>query len=237
MKSILLAFVLLFVISNVSAQISPFLKSGIGYPYVNYDDVSIPPAYRTLTSFPTISVEKPIPIEIRQKNRMTINPGIAYYYFKEHEVVGNTAKGKDFAFSHQTFNTYVKVMHQKKLPGVSEAYFYTGPIGGFHLITKTKGTKAIYGLNEELPIVLVNVDENGKSFFEMFYYGLVAGFQPNVRKYNMVKVSFEVAWLPDFISLVNPIPLEDIKPGSSVPLTYTDVGIFQFSVFLGFRKR
>lgn len=168
---------------------------------------------------------------------MTINPGIAYYYFKEREVVGDITKGKDFAFSHQTFNSYVKVMYQQKLSRVSEAFLYAGPVGGIHLITKTKGTKAIYGLSQELPEVLVDVNENGKGFFEMFYYGLVLGFQPNARRYNMVKVSFEVAWLPDYISLVNPIPLEDLIEGISVPLTYTDVGIIQFSVFLGFRKK
>jgi len=242
MKSILLAFVFLFAISNVSAQISPFLKSGIGYPYINYDDISVSPDYRTLTSYPTISAEMPIPIEIRLKNRMTINPGITYYYFKEHEfkeheAVGDLTKSKDFAFSHQTFNSYVKVMYQQKLSRVSEAFVYVGPIGGIHLITKTKGTKAIYGLSQELPEFSLDVNENGKGFFGSFYYGLVAGFQPNARRYNMVKVSFEIAWLPDYISLVIPIPLEDLIEGISVPLTYTDVGINQFSVFLGIRKK
>jgi hypothetical protein len=179
----------------------------------------------------------PIPIEIRLKNRMTINPGVAYYYFKEHEIAGDITKGKDFAFSHWTMNSYVKIMYQQKLSRASEAFAYIGPIGGFHLITKTKGTKVIYGLSTELPEVVVDVNENGKGFFESFYYGLVAGFQPHARKYNAVKVSFEVSWLPDFISLVNPIPLEDLTPDISVPLTYTDVGMIQFSVFVGFRKK
>ena len=237
MKSILLAFVVLCACSVVSAQISPLLKTAIGYPYILYDDVSVPPDFRTLTSYPTVSAEMPIPIEIRLKNRMTINPGMAYYFFNEREIAGDITKGKDFSFSHQTLNGYVKVMYQQKLSRGREAFVYAGPIGGFHLITKTKGSKIIYGLSQELPEVVVDVNENGKGFFDMFYYGLVAGFQPHARRYNKVKVSFEVAWLPDFISLVNPIPLEDLTPDISVPLTYTDVGMIQFSVFLGFRKR
>ena len=168
---------------------------------------------------------------------MTINPGVAYYYFKEHEMVGDITRGKDFSFSHQTFNGYVKVMYQQKLSRVSEAFVYAGPIGGIHVVTKTKGNKAIYGLSQELPEVLIDVNENGKGFFDVFYYGLVAGFQPHARKFNMLKVSFEAAWMPGFISLVNPIPLEDLIAGTKVPLTYTDVGMIQFSAFIGFRKR
>lgn len=237
MKTTLITILFLMLISCISAQISPAIKTGIGYPYITYDDLSISPDFHTLTSFPTLSAEKPIPIEIRLKNRLTINPGVAYYYFKEHEVAGDKTKGKDFNFSHQTLNGYVKVMYQQKLSRSSEGFIYAGPVGGIHLVTKTKGTKITYGLNQELPEVAVGVNENGKSFFEMFYYGLVAGVQPNARKYNAVKVSFEVSWLPGFISLIDPIPLEEITEDTSVPHTYTDAGLIQFSVLIGFRKR
>ncbi len=237
MKIALIILSLLLLGYTVSAQISPAIKTGIGYPYINYNDQSISPDFHTLTSFPTLSVEKPIPIDIRLKNRLTINPGIAYYYFKEHEVDGDKTKGKDFDLSHQTLNGYVKVMYQQKLSRSSEGFVYAGPVGGFHLATKTKGTKTTYGLNAEIPEFTVGINENGKSFFEMFYYGLVAGIQPNARKYNAVKVSFEVSWLPGFISLIDPIPLEEITEDTSVPHTYTDAGLIQFSVFVGFRKR
>lgn len=237
MKTAFITATFLMLISGISAQISPAIKASIGYPYVMYNDQSISPDYHALTSFPTLAVEKPIPIEIRLKNRLTINPGIAYYYFKEHEVDGDKIKGKDFDFSHQTLNGYAKVMYQQKLSRSSEGFVYAGPIGGFHLVTKTKGTKTTYGLNAEIPEFTVDMNENGKSFFEMFYYGLVAGVQPNARKYNAVKVSFEVSWLPGFISLIDPIPLDEMTEDTSVPHTYTDVGLIQFSVLIGFRKR
>ena len=237
MKALLSALLIFALTAEINAQISPALKTGIGYPYILYADKHVSPDFHTLASYPTVFIEKPIPIEIRLKNRLTINPGIAYYFFSEHEVMGDKTKGKDFDLSHHTINGFVKVMYQQKLGYNSEGFLYAGPIGGFHLITKTNGSKTTYGLNVEIPEFTVDVNENGKRFFDMFYYGFVAGIQPNARRYNALKVSFEVSWLPGFISLVDPIPLEEIQENTSVPLTYTDVGLIQFSVLIGFRKR
>ena len=43
----------------------------------------------SITGMPTLSVEKPYPIEHKRENKYSINPGIAYYYFKEHQKWGN----------------------------------------------------------------------------------------------------------------------------------------------------
>lgn len=236
MKPIFL-FLLMFFAFNGFSQISPFLKTGIGYPYILFNDENIAPDFHTLKSFPMLAVEKPIPVEIRLKKRLSINPGIAYYFYKEHELKGDKTEGRDFKLNQHTINGYVKLLYQAKFAFPSEGFVYAGGIGGMHLITKTTGTKTVYGLTSEIPELTVEVNENGKPFFDMFYYGLVAGFQPNARKYNAVKVSFEVSWLPGFISYTDPIPLEEITDDTTVPYNYSDVGQIQFSVFLGFRKR
>jgi hypothetical protein len=225
MKSVF-TFIALLAFSVTSfGQISPALKAGVGYPYILDEDESISPDVHTLTGYPTLSVEKPFPIEIRLKKRMSINPGLAYYYFKEKEIKGDQTKGKDFRLNHQTINGYVKVLYQAKMPGKTEAYVWAGGIGGMHFITKTKGTKTTYGLNAEMPLVEVDVNENGKYFFEMFYYGGVVGFQPNARKYNFIKPSFEITYFPGFLS----------KPNETIPITYNDINTIQFTMFLGFR--
>jgi len=224
MKPVIILFTLILLSLTSLAQISAALKAGIGYPYNIDKDESISPDFHTVSSLPTLMVEKPFPIKIRLKNRLSINPGFAYYFFQEHELKGDTEKGKNFKFNHQSINSYVKVLYQKKLPNPSEGFFYLGPIGGFHLFTKTIGTKITYGLNLETPIVEVAVNENGKEFFDMFYYGGLIGFQPNARKYNMIKLSFELAYLPSFVTK----EVEGVKK---------DVDFVQFSVLLGFRKR
>lgn len=225
MKTVFIFITLLvFAISSFS-QISPAIKSGIGYSYVLDEDESVSPDIHSITGYPTLSVEKPFPIEIRLKKRLSINPGLAYYFFKEKEIKGDKNEGKDFRFNHQTINGYVKVLYQAKMPGKTEAFVWVGGIGGMHFITKTKGTKTTYGLNQEMPEVVVDVNENGKDFFEMFYYGAVAGFQPNAKKTNFIKPSFEIAFYPGFIS----------KSIVAEQETFNDINTFQFSVFLGFR--
>jgi hypothetical protein len=234
MKTIFILISLLVFAITSYGQISPALKAGIGYSYVLDEDKSISPDYHTINGYPTFSVEKPFPVEIRLKKRLSINPGLAYHYFKEEKVNGDKDEGQDFSLSHQTINGYVKLLYQAKLAGKTEAFVWAGGIGGMHFISKTKGTKITYGLNQETPVVEVDVNENGKDFFEMFYYGVVAGFQPNARKYNFIKPSFEIAYYPGFVS----------KPDSKLitnnneeiaQITYNGIGTIQFTVFLGFR--
>jgi hypothetical protein len=226
MKNAFIIFFLLVFSSVGFGQISPAVKFSVGYPYVLDEDNSEGTDFHTLsTNIPTFSLEKPFPIEIRLKKRMSINPGVAWYLFKEEEVRGDQTDGQDFRLNHQTFNGYVKVLYQAKFKGKTEAFIYGGAVGGMHFITYSKGTKTTYGLNQEMPLVMVDVNENGKDFFEMFYYGAVIGFQPNARKYNFIKPSFEVSYFPQFIS----------KRNETVPITYKDINVIQFSAFLGFR--
>jgi hypothetical protein len=208
-----------------SGQISPELKTGIGYSYVLDEDESISPDYHTIKGYPTFSVEKPFPIEIRLKKRLSINPGLAYYFFKEEKLKGDTDEGKDFKLNHQSVNGYVKVLYQAKFAGKTEAFIYGGGIAGVNIFTKTKGTKTVYGLNNEIPVYTDHVNQNGKEFFELFYYGALIGFQPNARRYNFIKPSFELAYYPGFVS----------KPKETLPISYTDINTIQFTVFLGFR--
>ncbi|KAF0237931.1 MAG: hypothetical protein FD181_1516 [Prolixibacteraceae bacterium] len=226
MKNVFILIMLMVFSATSFGQISPAVKFSVGYPYVLDEDDSKSPDFHTVsTNIPTFSLEKPFPIKIRLRNRMSINPGVAWHFFREHEVKGNQTDGKDFKLNHYSLNGYVKVLYQAKFRGKTEAFVYGGGVGGINFITKTKGTKYVYGLSTEIPEYNNPIYENASDFFEMFYYGALIGFQPNARKYNFVKPSFEVAFFPQFIS----------KPNEVVPITYKDINVVQFSVFLGFR--
>jgi hypothetical protein len=225
MKFISNLLILLTLALSGFSQISPALKTGFGYVYVLDKDENISPDFHTIKGYPAFSIEKPFPIEVRLKPRLSINPGVAYNFFKEEKVQGDIEEGKDFKLNHHSLNGFVKVLYQAKIPGNTEAFVYGGGIGGIHIITKTKGTKTVYGLNEEIPEYTDNVNQNGSDFFEMLYYGALIGFQPNARKYNLIKLSFEFAYYPGFVS----------KPNETLPITYTDINTIQFTVFLGFR--
>lgn len=225
MKFIFSLILLLAVCATGFGQISPELKTGLGYVYVFDEDESVSPDYHTIKGYPTFSIEKPFPIEIKLKKRLSINPGLAYYFFKEEKLEGNTEEGNDFKLNHQSVNVYAKILYQAKLGGNTEAFIYGGGIVGLNFFTKTKGTKTVYGLNNEIPEYTDHVNQNGQDFFELFYYGALIGFQPNARRYNFIKPSFELAFYPGFVS----------KPIKAEQVTYNDIGTIQFSVFLGFR--
>ncbi len=225
MKSLVIIFLLLALTFYGFGQISPAFKTGFGYMYVFDEDPSISPDYHTVTGYPTFSVEKPFPIEIRLKKRLSINPGLAYYYFKEEREINKSDYNNDSKYSHQSVNGYVKVLYQAKFRGKTEAFIYGGGIGGLNFYTKTKGTKSVYGLSVEIPEYNVIVNENGSDFFPLFYYGVLAGLQPNARKYNFIKPSIEIAYYPGFVS----------KPKETSPISYNNINTVQITLFLGFR--
>jgi hypothetical protein len=225
MKYIYTIIVFCFATVQSFSQISPSLKAGVGYSYVLDKDESIAPDVHTITGYPTLSVEKPFPIEIRLKKRLSINPGLAYYFFKEVKESYNPKYSVDYKYNHQSVNGFIKVLYQAKIRGKTEAFIYGGGIGGINLITKTKGARTVYGLNVEIPEYNVIVNENASDFFEMFYYGVVIGFQPNARKYNFIKPSFEIVYYPGFVS----------KTKETIPITYADINMIQFTLYLGFR--
>jgi len=226
-KSVFILIALLAFSLTSFSQISPAIKAGIGYPYVIDKDESISPNVHTITGYPTVSVEKPFPVVIRVRKRMSINPGLAYYYFKEEKVRSDTENGTNISLNltHQSVSSYVKILYQAKIRGKTEAFVYTGLVGGINLLTNSKGDRYQNGLDEEIPEFEVQINENGSEFFGKLYYGALVGFQPNAWKYNMVKPSFELAFYPGFLTKT----LEEVRNVKK------DVSTIQFSVFLGFR--
>ncbi len=227
MKTTFTLLTVVFLTVSGLAQISPGLKAGVGYSHVLDKNEAVFPNYHTLTGYPTLSVEKPLPIEIRLKNRLSINPGIAYNMFNEKNLKGDTVNGHNFRLNHYSVNGFVKILFQAKFRGLTEAFVYGGGIGGINLITKSMGTKYVYGLNKEIPMFDNPINENARDFFEMFYYGAMIGFQPHARKYNIIKPSFELAYYPAFIS----------KSIESAQQDFRDINTIQFTILLGIRTK
>lgn len=218
---------------------SPDLKIGVSYPYVfgNIEKIgSNVNETNKITGFPTISVEKPFPIEHKRKNKFSINPGVAYYYFKEDEAWGfnddggwdDGAVGRDFKLNHHTVNGYSKFLYQAKFQGRSTGFVYFGGILGFHLITKTTGTKILYSKNPDSAkqIIEVHVNENAKDFYGMIYYGALVGMQPNSKITNVIKPSFEAKFFPGLVNR------SVIKNSTS---TFENEMVAEISIFLGLR--
>lgn len=207
---------------------SPDLKTGIGYPYV-FKNTTGGTDHHSINGLPTLSVEKPFSVEQNRKSRFSINPGLAYYFFKEDEVAGNIkyiggtvnndVVGQDIKINHQSVSAFVKFFYQLKLGRSSNAFAYLGPVTGMYLWTHSNGTKTIYSNNAQNPNNVLKVDENAADFFDAIYFGGVLGFQPNAKSRNRIKPSFEVSFYPAYLSKRN-----------------EKVNMLQFSVLLGWYK-
>lgn len=187
---------------------SPDLKMAISYPYV-FGNTENGTEHNTLFGLPSLSVEKPFPIEYKRRSRFSINPGLAYYLYRDDEVKGNiyysgdgdgsSTVGQDNKFLHHSANGYIKFLVQMKMQGKTTAFAYFGGITGFHFLTKTIGTRKIYSNNPTDPYDEVNINESAQDFYNPFYYGAVVGFQPNAKTTRVVKPSFEVKFFPSMI--------------------------------------
>ena len=232
MKSFLtitIAFLLSFLTLESFAQKkikSPDLKIGIGYPYAfgnineegsNTGEVS------KITGFPSLSIEKPIPIEHKRKNMFSINPGIAYYGFQEKFQYGTIVVGRDDNLNHHSLSAYSKFLYQKKFYGPSTGFIYLGAIAGFHMITKTMGTRISYGLTPGEPLVETKANEPAKDFYGTFYYGAVLGIQPKAKVTNKIKLSFEGEFFPALVKRINR------------NAQFHDATVAQLTVYLGLR--
>lgn len=191
-----IAIVLLITLSFQSfSQRTPDLKIGVGLP-VFLGNESGATETSEVKSFPTFSVEKPIPIEFQRDEKISINPGVAFFYFKENENVTLSSK----KLNHMSFNGYVKFLYQLQIQRRSEAFIFFGPVTGVHLYSRTTGKKIIQSQNVDNPILNEDVNISGKDFFSAIYYGALAGFQPNAKVTSKFVPSFEFAFYPNFVS-------------------------------------
>ncbi|MEZ5103717.1 MAG: hypothetical protein R2757_04435 [Draconibacterium sp.] len=235
MKYTLTFIVILFCFSSIQSQAqkkikSPDLKIGVSYPYVfgniNETGGNIGEEKNIINGFPSISVEKPYSIEHKRKNKFSINPGIAYYFFNEKNKWGNETVGRDFKLDHHSLSAYSKFLFQKKFQGRSTGFAYGGVILGFNLLTKTIGTKTVNTANSVSELADEKISESGKDFFGMAYYGAVLGIQPNAKITNIIKPSFEAKFYPGLVNR------SVVKNSSS---TFENEMVAEISIYLGLR--
>ncbi len=195
----LFAIIILISLSFQSfSQRTSDLKIGLGLP-VFLGNESGATETSEVNTFPTFSVEKPIPIEFQRDEKISINPGLAFFYFKESDVLSNTLTLSSKELKHMSGNAFVKFLYQQQIQRRSEAFIYFGPIAGVHLFSRTTGKKIIQSQNVDNPILEEDVNVSGKDFFSTIYYGLLAGFQPDAKVTNKFVPSFELAFYPNFV--------------------------------------
>ena len=175
------------------------IKIGLGLP-VFLGNESGATETSKVNAFPTLSIEKPIPINIQRDEKFSINPGVAFFYFKESDILSNDLTLSSKELKHMSGNAYVKFLYQQQIQRRSEAFIYFGALTGVHFYSRTTGEKIIQSQNDQNSNFVEELDVSGKDFFNTIYYGAVAGFQPDAKITNKFVPSFELAFYPNFVS-------------------------------------
>ena len=199
MRYLILIIILTLFAFEAFSQRTNLFKIGLGYPLITGVE-SDAAEQVTVTSFPMVSFEMPIPFEINRDDKVTLNPGVSLFYLKDEEVRNYTNTGGTRDFNNISFNGYLKAFYRVKLKRRSEAFVYFGGIIGGHIYTRTIGNEVIYSA-DQVNNLERDVNESGKEFFNTPYYGGIVGFQPNAKITNRYKLSVEAGYYPNFISL------------------------------------
>jgi len=201
MKNLLTVIALTLLCFQGYSQRNPDMKIGIGMPFF-LGNKSGETEISKLNAFPTVSLEKPIPIHVQGDEKISFTPGASFFVFREKEELGSEVAGKNNKLTHFSFNAYTKLVYNLMIQRRSEAFVYFGGVAGFHITTRTIGTEYIYsagaGYDEEN-----NIKRSGRDFYNNLYYGAVLGFQPNLKVTNKYVPSFELSFYPNFVTRLN----------------------------------
>lgn len=197
----LFLFVIGSVISSYGQRTSDF-KTGLAYPFVNNITYNRNIDY-SLQSFPELFLEKPLGFKSKRDKKITLNPGVALMYFNEKQTWNGENIDGLRNLNHLSFNGYTKLLYRQKLKRRNEAFIYGGGTCGVHILTKTFGTMDAISNNIENPSLDENISSKGNDFYNSIYYGAIIGFQPNYRFTDRYKLSFEIAYYPQFVSIGN----------------------------------
>lgn len=199
MRYLVAIFILTIFTVQSFGQKTSKLKVGIGLPvFLGNEDGE--DGMSKVSAFPTFSVERPIPVKIHREEKISFNPGVAFFYFKEKEEWGNEDVGGSKNLNQFSFNGYLKLFYRQTIQKRSDAFIYFGGIAGVHIYTQTTGTEKAHSINTEHGNFENDVKQSGKDFFNSIYYGPILGFQPDARVTNKFVLSFELSFFPGFVS-------------------------------------
>ena len=199
MKYLFVIIILTIFTFQSYGQKTPKLKVGLGLPvFLGNEDGE--DGMNKVSAFPTLSVEKPIPVKIKRDEKISFNPGVAFFYFKEKEEWENENAGGSKNLNNFSFNGYLKAFYKQPIQRRSNAFVYFGGIAGVHIFTQTIGTDKAHSINTEHGNFENDVKQSGKDFFNTIYYGPILGFRPNAKVTNMFVPSFELSFFPGFVS-------------------------------------
>lgn len=158
-------------------------------------------AYYKLIGFPSLSIEKELYLRLSESLKLGIIPGINYTRFKEQYESSSSAMGghDEKELNHSTLNAFSKLGLSVTVSKSKNTTVDGGLLGGFHIITKTKGSRnGSYMIDGPAEYYQEEINNNGDDFFRSGYFGFYVGLKPHIDAESRIRPAFELSYLPNY---------------------------------------
>ncbi len=173
-------------------------------------------------------IEKPALFNIAGDSNLVFTPGVSYFRFNQTQGPGTAlGGGNELDLIYSSYGIYGRILYKKYYEPEKVFNWYFGVTTGIHIYTRMRGENSWWMLQSEGYVS--GKDEyntNARSFFNLFYMGLTAGFTAKTNIDSFLKPAFEITLLPNFINFTD-------TPVKFRTDTYSKT-IATFSVVLGF---
>lgn len=195
-----LALILVFSM-NSFAQKTPIINIGAGLP-IFFGQKFSDPGYGPLNLQERIHLFVEKPISLGSDRKLSLNPGFGYFLFNESYESGGLGQHYYRQLTHYSYSIYSRFFYHFTINPEKSNHYYCGITGGKYIYTKSAGDASWYRLQESQDIGGNEViDDNGRSFFHSFYYGIIGGFIGKTTKNSLLAPAFEFSYFPEFLTL------------------------------------
>ncbi|NQU55466.1 MAG: hypothetical protein HQ522_23355 [Bacteroidetes bacterium] len=201
MKKLITLLIIFLLAIQIFAQNNSYLNLGIGIPVIRGNSNQSSDNY-PISSLPTISIEKPIEVDLLNIGYFTISPGLGYFSLKESGSFGGMGGRGSKNLNHRSLNGFIKLIQKHKFNQGKQTQWYFGAVSGVHFFTQTTGSASNYSMfYPQANWTKSDIKESAHDFFHSFYYGIIAGIEPNLGENSRIKPAMEFKLLPAFVSV------------------------------------
>jgi len=193
MKLTLSLLALLIILNDSFAQEQSKIILGLGYPtMLKANRETCCSDFRVGPKNINIHIEKPLLFGSDNSKHFYFTPGIGYIQFEGYNSGGGLGGGSTTESTNKAFSAYLKLLYSLEPVKEKRPNIYMGFHTGFQFYTNTSGTISWWAQGTGNGVTELN--ENGKDFFNMIYFGFLIGYKPFAHNSSAFHPQIEIAF-------------------------------------------
>lgn len=188
MKTFQTIFLFLILSPHLYSQEKTIASGGIGFPVIIAPNHSPSDVYSS-SGF-DFFVEKQIVFFTYKPWHFSVNPGLNFIKFQEYYSTTGLGHWYEYDKYSRAVSIYSKLIMDFTIKPDHLLKFFGGAISGVYLWSEAK----------KIQYRKVQNQDNGKSFFNAAYFGILIGVAPNLPN-NFISPKLELSFYPNFVTM------------------------------------